>query len=301
MIESNGFAISIAVPSGEPDGLRVIEKSNWDGKGLIFPRAYAQQVSAERELQNAGVYILWGPSESSQLPRVYVGESDSPSDRIKQHDAGTNSKPFWTHGAVFTSESLNKAHIQYLEARLVRLANDVKRCELDNENIPSMRSLSRSNELHAKGFLSDMLLCLPLVGVSFFEIAQVPAFDEATRTDESQPNLEDTNLLFLKDEPKNVDARGFNGAEFIVLAGSTAAKDETPSLVTYKSEVVAQRTDLVKLGVLTDKGQVFEFAQNYAFNSPSRAACVVLGMSANGLDYWKDAKGRSIKQLKDSL
>ena len=300
MTGTNGFAITIAVPSGEPDGLRVIEKSNWDGKGLIFPRAHAKHVSTERELQNAGVYILWGPSESSQLPRVYVGESDSPNNRIKQHDTGTNSKPFWTHSVVFTSESLNKAHIEYLEASLLKLADQLKRCELDNDQLPLVPSLSRANELHAKGFLSDMLLCLPLVGVNFFEIAQVPEFSKVTANTGNPPDVEDGILLFLKDGAKCVEAQGFDGTEFVVLAGSMASKEETPSLVTHKSEIVAQRADLVNLGVLVDTGQAYEFSQNYAFNSPSRAACVVLGMSANGLDYWKDAKGRSINQLKSA-
>ena len=61
MTGTNGFAITIAVPSGEPDGLRVIEKSNWDGKGLIFPRAHAQYVSTERELAKCWSLHLVGP------------------------------------------------------------------------------------------------------------------------------------------------------------------------------------------------------------------------------------------------
>jgi hypothetical protein len=34
-----GFSVRIFVPSGEPDGLRLVEKSNWMGQGLVFPRS----------------------------------------------------------------------------------------------------------------------------------------------------------------------------------------------------------------------------------------------------------------------
>ena len=78
---------------------------------------------------------MWGPSASSHLTRVYVGEGDGVLPRLDQH---SKHKDFWTHAAVFISkdQNLNKAHVQYLEARLVALANDAKRCELENANAP---------------------------------------------------------------------------------------------------------------------------------------------------------------------
>lgn len=35
----------------------------------------------------------------------------------------------------------------------------------------------------------------------------------------------------------------------------------------------------------------------YVFSSPSTAAAVVLGRSANGRTQWKDEKGRTLKEL----
>ena len=37
MSESLGFSVRIFMPSGQPEGLRIIEKSNWMGQGLVFP------------------------------------------------------------------------------------------------------------------------------------------------------------------------------------------------------------------------------------------------------------------------
>ena len=44
MAEPMGFSVRIFIPSGVPEGLRVIEKSNWTGQGLTFPRALFTEV-----------------------------------------------------------------------------------------------------------------------------------------------------------------------------------------------------------------------------------------------------------------
>ena len=69
-----GFSVRIFVPSGEPEGLRVIEKSNWTGQGLVFPRSLFPEVRAREELGRTGIYVLWEVGTTGQLPRVYVGE-----------------------------------------------------------------------------------------------------------------------------------------------------------------------------------------------------------------------------------
>ena len=33
------YVITILVTSGDPDGVRVVEKSNWTGRGVMFARA----------------------------------------------------------------------------------------------------------------------------------------------------------------------------------------------------------------------------------------------------------------------
>ena len=40
MAETLGFSVRIFIPTGEPEGLRIIEKSNWTGQGLFFPRIH---------------------------------------------------------------------------------------------------------------------------------------------------------------------------------------------------------------------------------------------------------------------
>ena len=149
MAKAAGFSVRIFLPSGDPDGLRIVEKSNWTGQGLFFPRSVFADVRQRPELKRTGVYVLWGPGESGQLPRVYVGEGDGVLPRLDQH---AKTKDFWTHAAVFSSkdQNLNTAHVQYLESSLVALANEAKRCELDNGNVPQLPSLSEADAADAE-------------------------------------------------------------------------------------------------------------------------------------------------------
>ena len=43
-----------------------------------------------------------------------------------------------------------------------------------------------------------------------------------------------------------------------------------------------------------------ERGKDYTFNSPSNAAGVLLGRTANGRIEWKDASGRSLKQIQEA-
>ena len=39
------FSLRIFVADSDPDGLRIVDKSNWIGKVLVFPRALLPQVN----------------------------------------------------------------------------------------------------------------------------------------------------------------------------------------------------------------------------------------------------------------
>src|SRR5205823_2267164 len=152
---------------GTPDGLRIVEKSNWTGRAVVCSRSQLPQVKARPEFGKTGTYVLRGPSDSADLPTIYIGEGDPTRPRLESHLA---KKDFWTSLVLFTSkdENLNKAHVQYLEARLITLARDAKRCILENGNVPQLPSLSEPDTAEMEGFLEEMLLVYPLLGVGVF-------------------------------------------------------------------------------------------------------------------------------------
>ena len=55
------FSLRIFVADGDPDGLRIVDKSNWIGKALVFPRALLPQVKVRPELAQTGVFLLLDP------------------------------------------------------------------------------------------------------------------------------------------------------------------------------------------------------------------------------------------------
>ena len=82
MSQTLGFSVRIFIPSGEPEGLRLIEKSNWTGQGHVFPHSLYKEVRTRDEFERTGAYILWSPG---QLPPVYVGEGDVLRQRLDDH------------------------------------------------------------------------------------------------------------------------------------------------------------------------------------------------------------------------
>ena len=283
-----GFSVNVYLPGGDPEGLKVVEKSNWTGRGLVIPRAMFGESKAREELGRTGVYLLVGPSESSALQILYVGEGDPVKPRLEEH---AKKKDFWTHAVVFTSKdtNLNKAHVQRLESRLVELAQAAKRCILDNGNVPKPPSLSESAEAEVEGFLDDLLLCLPILGYSLFE------------TESAASALSSTNaggrMLYLKS--KGIEATGRDTpAGFIVYAGALMVGDDkiAPSMHDYMRAI---RSDLQRQGVFVADGTGFRLKQDYTFNSPSMAACVMLGRAANGRVEWKAKDGHTLKEIQD--
>ena len=136
-------------------------------------------------------------------------------------------KDFWTRLVAFTSkdENLNKAHVRYLESRLIALANAAKRAEADNGNSPPPPALSEADTADAENFLREMLLIFPIVEVSAF---QLPASTQPAH--ERQTEVAATEAALHLKGPSTA-ATGADTAEgFIVNAGSRGRHKHVPSL-----------------------------------------------------------------------
>src|SRR5690349_3783148 len=119
----NSATIKLFLPRGDAKSLRTAEISNWTGKAIAAPRTEIEDLVKREELDKAGVYILSGTNPLTGLPHAYIGESDVIRERLKQH----KSKEFWISVIVFVSkdENLTKAHVRYLESRLLIEATQV--------------------------------------------------------------------------------------------------------------------------------------------------------------------------------
>ena len=289
MTPAQPFALRVFVPSGIPEGLRIVEKSNWSGIGFVVPRSQLAEFIARPEAQRPGVYVLLGPEADGSGELAYIGEADPLGRRLEQHAA---SRDFWTTAFAFTDKDshLNKAHGLHLEARLIELAREARRCKLDNLQQGRSISLSEVDRAEAEGYLSELLLCCPVLGLRLFERPQAPSL---ISTSPATPGPAAPPTLFHLRGP-DADGQGYESpGGFTVLEGARARLafvDSSPD------SVVAIRQQLTEQGVFVADGQDLILSQSYEFNSPSQAAVMLLARSANGLVEWKDASGLSLRE-----
>ena len=153
--------IKLFLPRGDAKSLRTAEISNWTGKAIAAPRTELDDLLQREELDKAGVYILTGADPLSGSPRAYIGEAEVIRERLKQH----KTKEFWISAIVFVSkdENLTKAHVRYLESRLLAEAAQVGRFTLE-QNQASGSKLPESDREEMEVFLSRIRQLLPTRG-----------------------------------------------------------------------------------------------------------------------------------------
>jgi len=179
-VMADPFTIRIFVPDGNPEGIRLIDRMNWTGLGLVFRRSDWPEARKRSEMQRIGIYILVGyGNEEDDLPTLYIGQADGVGDRINSHH---KEKDFWHWAAVFVSTGggLNRAHVTWLEYALVKRATDTKRCYLDNGNVPQEPALTEAEKADTQGFLNEILQILPLVGLRALESPKAIATPRAS-------------------------------------------------------------------------------------------------------------------------
>jgi len=154
-----------------------------------------------------------------------VGEAEKVTKRLKQH----LNKEFWNQVVAFVSkdENLTKAHIKYLEGKLIEIGNRAGKGIIQN-NQGSGARLPEADQAEMDIFLDRILKLLPVMGTSLFSIPSVS-------------NKVAKNRLVCK--IKNVTAYG-NRTEngFVVYEGSEAILEDRKSAVRAK----VQREALIK-------------------------------------------------------
>lgn len=224
---------------------------------------------------------MTGSDPENGNPSIYIGEAECIRDRLKSH----LQKDFWNQVAFFVSkdENLTKAHIRYLEGKLIEQARDAARAVVVNNQSSGAR-LPESDRADLETFLEKVNQLLPVLGIEL--LVPTAANPEAAM-----------EVELLSCEIKGVKARGHlspNG--FVILSGSQAVLNERPSTQKYPW-ALNMRLKLKEEGSLTIAADSLVFTRNVEFTSPSATAAVVHGGHANGLTAWKDKEGNTLKQI----
>lgn len=290
---ANGRTLRLFLVDGTPGGLITAEIMNWTGHVLTGPRTLLADLLKRPEAARTGVYFLIGPdTNQSTRMRVYIGETDNVSARLKQHNYGEDQggKDFWERACVVTSKdhNLTKAHAKYLESLLIKAAKNTGRAVLENGNQPEYTALPEPDIADMTFFLEQIRTVLPVLGYDF--LRERPRITESAAISDANLPIGSTSPLFTMSVPKHgivAKAREKDG-DFVVLRGSTARDRWTSSHAGYH----ALYQQLVDEGVLSDVDSgARQFATDYAFSSPSAAAAVISGRPSNGRTSWTTADG----------
>ena len=91
------------------------------------------------------------------------------------------------------------------------------------------------------------------------------------------------------------EAKGFVSASgFVVQRGSRVSDHTAPSFEPQAHSFYKLRERLIEDEIIDSH---YCFTNDYEFSSPSAAAAVVLGRSANGLTAWRTEDGKKLKEL----
>lgn len=291
----HGKSIRLFLVDGNPSGILTAEIVNWTGHVLSAPRSKLVDLMQREECQKTGIYFLISEnSEPPFYPNVYIGESDDVAKRLEQHnrDDAKGGKSFWEKVCLITSkdQNLTKAHIRYLEKRLIELSKESGRCQLENGTEGFSKVLLPESDISAmEYFIEQISVLMPVLGYEFLRVRKSISqiFDNDLMTNHVVER-DKLNQFYIKSDTLKIDALAVeNDGEFTVLKGSrisrrvaSASRDQGYSK-TLRPYLLDQN--------IVDK-ESFIFLQDYTFKSASASAAIVLGRQANGRLEWKNIK-----------
>jgi len=282
-MKQTGKTIQIFLPDGNPRGIKIAEITSRTVSAIMIPRSKLDEAAKRIEVDNVGIYLLFGTSESdTTLYRsksiVYIGEAENCFARLKQHN---KSKDFWTHAIAFVSKThyFTKTHIKFLEWLCCETATTANRYTLNNSNTPSRPHISESVEADLYDNFETIKILSSTLGY--------PVFDEIKK-----PTTKE--IIYCKGKQALAEGE-YTEDGLIVFSGGKCNLQESR---TAGSWVVGMRKDLLEKGILIDQGSILVFTADHVFSSPSAAAAAVLARRANGWKEWKYKDGKTLDEVK---
>ncbi|SDB90650.1 GIY-YIG nuclease family protein [Shouchella lonarensis] len=282
-----GKSINLFLMDGHANGRVKCTLANWTGVVYKIPRTELEKCKEREHLSQSGVYFLFGTSDQTEENVVYIGQAgvrkngEGILSRLQEHKRNPE-KGYWTEVVVFTTSnnSFGPTEISYLENRFCSMAVKAQRYEVKNGNEPTPGNITEEKESELEAFIDYAKIIMGTLGHQVFEPKRV-----------TSDNLKLYLTWGVDQEFKAVGKRTSEG--FVVLKNSHVKKEDVNSipLATKERREIARRKGLIsKNGILKE---------DELFHSPSAAAKFVLGSSVNGLKYWKDKDGKTLKEIQE--
>lgn len=292
-----GRSINLFLMDGTSSGRIKCTLANWTGVAYKIPRIDIDKCKDREELKQSGVYFLFGISEETDKPIVYIGQAgirkngEGILNRLVEHKKNPE-KDYWTEVIVFTTSnnSFGPTEISYLESRFYKIALEAERYDVNNGNNPTSGNITEEKESEMEEFIDCAKIVMGTLGHKLFD----------QLIEKSKPTLElertqEELFLYLKRKSKKsgriIEANCKQTNEgFVVLKGSM--------IETIDSETIPHLISKRRKDVNIDKNGILQ--EDVLFKSPSYAAVFVIGGHANGLNEWRNKEGKTLKEIDKS-
>ncbi|MBB6401915.1 hypothetical protein HNP92_001220 [Methanococcus maripaludis] len=270
--------VSVTLISGLVRGIKKYDFVDSVFEAYLVPRGCCNDFKNLKNLKGKypGMYILIGDMNDLGNYEAYIGYSEDITSRIANH----NSKELfdWRRAACMISQkSLRKDYLACLERISLNRAKNAN-CILINSNenktpLPTLTGSSTLNKL-----MKDVSEYIALMGY--------PILGEVDKESE--------NLIYLSQNGEVLAKGEFLNDNVVVFEGSLVKMKENDSMAKKNRDL---KENLIKNGILAPYGDFYIFTKDYAFSSPSAAACVIFGLNISGWIAWKDKDGTTLKDL----
>lgn len=297
---ARGKSINLFLMDGDANGRIKCTLANWTGIAYKIPRTEIDKCKNRDDLKQSGVYFLFGTSDQTGKPVVYIGQAGARKNgegilnRLQEHKRNPD-KNYWTESVVFTTSnnSFGPTEISYLENRFCNLAIAASRYEVKNGNDPTSGNITEEKESELEEFVDYAKLIMGTLGHKVFIPLAKDIVDASA--EESKEKIASEDRIFyltrtVKEYNITVQAKARQTSEgFVVLKGSVVSPNEDKTV----SPGVREKRKNAKV----DEEHVLQ--EDVLLNSPSSAAIFVIGKSENGWKAWKTEDGKTLHDLED--
>jgi len=285
---NRGITITSFLVNGNPEGISLSYVSNWTGQAIKIPRNSFFDTKNYPELNRPGIYYLIGYNiENPEETLIYVGEANNLFERITFHMRDDN-KSFFELIIAFSSkdDNMTVSHTKYLEAKILYEIFEKSGYKIINKKDGNKISLPKMVQDEMDTYFDTMKILMPTMGFDLFKPLLKDQKQALTQIEEK--------LILEVGEIKATSKLISNG--MLVLKGSLMKSVETFALSPSYSKI---RKDLIEKNYVANTSNGLEFIQDYEFSSPSQAGAVILGYSVNGRVFWKNNRGKTLKEIEE--
>ena len=286
----SGRTVSAFLLNGSVTGTIKYTLPNWTGVIYKIPRTELENCKKREDLQQSGVYFLFGKSDKDGKNIVYVGQARLRKNgngllgRILEH-AHNPEKDYWTEAVAVTTtnNTFGPTEISYLENQFTQLAVKANRYTVKNSNDPNPGNLTEEKASELEEFIDYAKIVMGISGHKVF----IPL-------DEILDNTPNENILNLFLEKRGAKAVGLLTSEgFVVCKGSQLTANPTPSCADWIKNLRKEHAAKI------DKD--FILTEDIGFSSPSAASGFCIFGNDNGKISWKNKFGKTLKTLESKV